>query len=58
MINDIFLLGPDKDQILRNLRYGFRADWAPVMPTQNSIPPIFFRVSWPLKNLGMFGGLD
>ena len=49
MINDIFLLGPDKDQILRNLRYGFRADWAPVMPTQNSIPPNFFSCSIAIK---------
>ena len=42
-INKRFLRGPDKNIILHNLQFGFRADWAPVMPPNNSIPPNFLK---------------
>ena len=41
-INDKFLVGPDKGIILYNLRFGFRADWAPSMPPAFPTPPNFF----------------
>ena len=40
-INKNFLIGPDAEIILDNLQYGFRADWAPVMPPKNAIPANF-----------------
>ena len=41
-INKKFLIGADKEKILYNLRYGFRADWAPSMPSTFPTPPNFF----------------
>ena len=36
-------MGPDKNIILHNLQYGFRADWAPEMPPNNSFPTNFLK---------------
>ena len=38
----MFLVGRDKEKILYNLQFGFRADWAPEMPSTISSPPNFF----------------
>ena len=35
---------------MRKLQYGFRADWALVMPTQKLIPPFFLTAMQPFKN--------
>ena len=46
----MFLIGPDKNIILKNLQYGFRADWTPVMPPPPTlIPRNFFGNSTALK---------
>ena len=42
-INGRFLIGPDKNEILRNLQFGFRAYWAPVMPPVSSKARNFLR---------------
>ena len=43
LINEHFLIGPNKKLILRNLRFGFRADWAPEMPPTDTNPKNFLR---------------
>ena len=45
MINKHFLTGLNKKLILRNLQFGFRADWAPVMPPTNLKPKNFLKGS-------------
>lgn len=35
----MFLIGPDKNIVLKNLQYGFRADWALVMPPPPTSSP-------------------
>ena len=42
-INNAFLIGKNKNLILRNLQFGFRASWASEMPPTNSIPHNFLR---------------
>ena len=42
-VNNGFLIGPNKDIILYNLQFGFRADWAPELPPTISSPPNFFK---------------
>ena len=41
LFNKRFLIGPEKNLILRNLEFGFRADWAPVMPPIEKAPRNF-----------------
>ena len=41
-INDLFLVTPDKYLILKNLEFGFRADWAQEMPPHSTDSPNFF----------------
>ena len=48
-INERFLIGPYKDQILRNLKFGFRAKWAPTMPPCNVVPHNFLRGAEAIK---------
>ena len=36
-------MGPNKKLILRNLQFGFRADWAPVMPPTKLNPRNFLK---------------
>ena len=43
LINEHFLIGPNKKLILRNLQFGFRADWAPEMPPTDTNPKNFLR---------------
>ena len=42
-INERFLIGPHKSKVLRDLEFGFRADWAPTMPPIVNTPPNFFK---------------
>ena len=42
-INKMFLIGPHAKIILDNLQYGFREDWAHIMPPTNSIPCNFLK---------------
>ena len=42
-INKKFLIGPNRNLILNNLKFGFRAEWAPVIPPVNSSPHNFFK---------------
>ena len=42
-VNKKFLIGPNKNLILNNLEFGFRAEWAPVIPPANSNPHNFFK---------------
>ena len=37
-INIIFLRAHKKNLILKNLQFGFRADWAPIMPPTGTTP--------------------
>ena len=41
-INKRFLIGHNKKQILKDLEFGFRADWAASMPPTYKTPPNFF----------------
>ena len=41
LINSLFLRGQEKDLILKNLQFGFRADWAPLMPPVGTTPVNF-----------------
>ena len=43
MINERFLIGPDKNEILKNLQFGFRAHWAPQLPPTSSKPHNFLK---------------
>ena len=43
MINKLFLRAQEKNLILRNLQFGFRADWAPIMPPTGTTPINFLR---------------
>ena len=40
-INKRFLTTQNKNLILKNLQFGFRADWTPVMPPVGATPPNF-----------------
>ena len=40
--NERFLIGNNKDQVLKDLKYGLRADWTPVMPHIYPSPCNFF----------------
>ena len=41
-INELFLVGKNKDKVLNDLKYGLRADWSPVKPPFYPPPPNFF----------------
>ena len=66
-INERFLIGPQKRKILRDLEFGFRADWATTMPQIAKTPPNFLkpggvlraraRFSEEIKKGRMLGGL-
>ena len=49
LINKLFLRTQEKNLILKNLQFGFRADWAPVMPPVGATPVNFLRGTEAIK---------